>query len=459
MSAVAARALYPWPASRAAAILTTIGGTLLAGFVLSAIFAPLLAPFDPARQVGAPFESPSTAHLLGTDDIGQDLLSQLIYGTRVSLAVGIGAAAIATVVATAAGLVAGFLRGWVDVLFIRVADVMLALPVLPLLLVLSAFLQPGRAVQAVTIGLILAPRAAREIRARVLTVSRLGPVDAARSMGAPASHLLFRHVFPATVAIVVAQFVRAVAGAIAFESSLSFLGLGNPTSRSWGTILFFANARGAFFSSAWLWWVIPPGACIGLTVVAFAFLGFGVEERSDPRLRASSWRLTSVRRLRHGGPAPEASRPPLLVVDNLSIAYGRRDAVRALAGVSFSVESGNLVVVTGASGSGKSTLAGAIMGMVRSPGRVVSGRVLFEGRDLAQLSAAERRSLRGLGIALVPQAAMNALHPALTVTEQLSEAIQAHRRVGRTAARDRAGELLFSVGVPPERLNAFPHQL
>ncbi len=443
----------------AAPSLAVVGAMIVGGLALIALAAPLIAPYDPDRQVTAPFAEPSSHHLLGADDLGQDLLSQLIYGARVSLMVGIGSATIATLLATGVGLVAGVRRGWLDSLLMRLVDILLALPLLPLLLVLSTFLDPGALVQAVTIGLILAPRAAREIRSQALAVSRLGPVDASRSMGAGGLHVLWRHLLPGSTPVVVAQFVRAVSVAVVFESSLSFLGLGDPTSRSWGTILFFANARGASLSNAWTWWVIPPGLCIGLTVVAFALIGHGVEERSDLRLRSRPWRLSRKHPRNRHHARLLAHAPPLLKVDELTVDYGEAHSVRALDGVSFEIDRGELIALVGPSGSGKSTLASAIMGMLPVPGRIVAGSVVLDGKDLAAASDGELRGLRGRLVALVPQAAMSALNPVTPVLDQVAEAVRAHQPVSRSTARARAQELLAAAGLPADRANAFPHQL
>lgn len=447
------------PAPRAAKVLTAIGAALLAMLVLAALGAPLLAPYDPESQVAPPFSEPSRDHLLGTDDLGQDLLSQLIFGARVSLGVGIGAAVLATLTATVAGLAAGFFRGWLDAVLMRTVDLVLAVPLLPLLLVLSTFFDPGRAALTAITGLILSPRATREIRSQTLAISRLGPVDAARSMGAGPLHLLLRHVLPGALPVVVAQFVRAVSVAVVFESSLSFLGLGDPTSRSWGNILFYANARGASVSDAWLWWVVPPGLCIGLTVVAFAFIGFGLEDRTDRRLRAGYWRLKASRR-RSGSRSLEPDvNTPLLQIEALTVGYGGKDHVLALDALSITVERGELLVLVGPSGSGKSTLAAAILGMVRAPGRTIAGRVLVDGCDLAYLSAEELQEMRGRVVSLVPQAAMNALNPVVPVLDQVAEAVLVHQPMRHSAARRRARELLATVGIAAERTAAFPHQL
>ncbi len=262
-----------------------VGAGLIMGFVLVAVLAPVIAPYDPQAQTGRPFGGPSAAHLLGTNDVGQDILSELMFGARVSLAVGLLSAVVALVVGGTVGLVAALFRGTVDRVAMRFVDVTLALPFLPLLIVLAVFLGRGLVTTTIVIGAVIWAEPARVIRSQALSVRERAHVEAARAMGAGPAHLLTRHIAPAVAPLMIAQFVRAVNVAILLQASLAFLSLGDPTTKSWGSMLYYANARGAFLTDAWLWWVLPTGLVISLLVVGFAFAGYALEEWADPRLR------------------------------------------------------------------------------------------------------------------------------------------------------------------------------
>lgn len=265
--------------------LSALGGLLLLSLVLSAVFAPFVAPWDPTISTGVPFERPSARHLLGTNDVGQDILSELIWGTRVSLTVGVLAAFVATTIGTVVGAVSGYFRGPVDAFFMRVVDVVLSLPFLPLMILLAAFLGPSLVTIILVVGLVVWARPSRIIRSQVLSLAGREYVTAARAVGADDLRILVRHVVPGVGALIVVEFVQAAAGAILIESSLSFLGLGDPIQKSWGSILYYAQARSAFLSGAWLWWVIPPGVAITATVLGFALIAFSLERVVNPRLR------------------------------------------------------------------------------------------------------------------------------------------------------------------------------
>lgn len=302
----APRRLWPlWPGSRSAGErLGRVGAVILGLFVLVAVFAPLLAPYDPRAQTGLPYQPPSASHLLGTNDIGQDILSELIYGTRVSLAIGFLAALLAIVVGTLVGVASGYYGGLADTLLMRFVDITLALPFLPLLIVLAVFLGRNITTTVLVVSVVIWARPARILRSQVLSARERGFVQAARAMGGRPKHLLRRHVLPAVSPLIIAQFVRAANIAILLEASLSFLGLGDVTAKSWGTTLYYASARGAFLTRAWLWWVLPTGLAISLVVVAFAFIGYSLEERADPRLRA-----TRLPTLAQFGGAPAVATP------------------------------------------------------------------------------------------------------------------------------------------------------
>ncbi|TQM38186.1 dipeptide/oligopeptide/nickel ABC transporter permease/ATP-binding protein [Pseudonocardia cypriaca] len=425
---------------------------ILAVLALVAVAAPLLAPYDPAERAGRPFSAPSAAHLLGTNDVGHDLLSELVYGARVSLLVGVTAALVATVVGAAVGVTAGYARGRLDPVLMRTVDVVLALPALPLTIVIGVFAGPGIGTQILVIAAVMWAGVARELRAQVLSLRERDHIQALRAMGAGPWHVARRHLLPAVAPLVVPQFVLATKTAILLEASLAFLGLGDITAKSWGTMLSLAHARSAFLTDAWIWWVLPPGLAIALTVLAFALLGYAFEERARPALRARGVAPrppTALRLVVHAGGPP-------LAVDGLRVTYAGA-AVPAVDGVDLEVAGGELVGLVGESGSGKSTLAAAAVGML-PPGAVTSGAVRVEGGDLATLSAEQLRGMRGNRIALVPQEAMSALNPVHTIEDQLVEAVRVHRRIERDAARERAAELLELVGIDARRGRDHPHR-
>jgi ABC-type glutathione transport system ATPase component/ABC-type dipeptide/oligopeptide/nickel transport system permease subunit len=439
------------PDRRRIPALGVVGLGIIGFFTLVAVLAPLLAPYDPSARVAPPFAAPSLAHPLGANDVGNDLLSSLIFGTRISLVVGVAAAVAATVIGTAVGLASGYFGGVTDAVLMRLVDVALSLPFLPLMIVIGVFLGPGLSTEIIVISSVIWAGAARELRSQVLSVSQRDHVRAARAMGAGGTYILRRHLLPAVFPLVIPQFVRAANIAILLEASLSFLGLGDPIKQSWGTILFYANARSAFLTDAWIWWVVPPGLCIALAVLSFAFIGFALEERTRPRLHA-----LAPAQVRRSLPAQGPRRGDcLLEIEALTIEYGER---RAVDGASLKLPRGRTLGVVGASGSGKSTLVFAVMGLLRAPARITSGRVLLAGEDLLGAPEKRLRELRGDRVALVPQTAMNALNPILPVANQIAEAIRLHRPVSRKTARERALEMLEAVGIPRARAGSYPHE-
>lgn len=272
------RELWRWWPAR-------IGLLLLCGFVVLAVGGERLAPYPPEALSGPPFAPPSGEHWLGTNDIGQDLLSELIVGARVSLLVGLLSSTLATALGLLVGLLAGYYGGTVDALLMRVVDVLLVVPFLPLAVVLAAYLGPSLLTLTLVIGLVSWSRPARLIRAQVLTLQSQEYVLAARTLGVDSLGILRRHLLPGTLTLALVQFILGTSQAILIESALSFLGLGDPTAASWGSMLYYAQARSAFLTGSWPWWVVPPGALIALLVLSLALVGLGFETRLNPAAR------------------------------------------------------------------------------------------------------------------------------------------------------------------------------
>jgi ABC-type dipeptide/oligopeptide/nickel transport system permease subunit len=258
---------------------------LLLGFLVIAVTASWISPYGPEVRAGAPFDRPSSDHLLGTDDVGKDLWTLLLYGTRTSLIIGVGTATLAIGFGAFVGATAGLARGWFDSASMRTVDVVLALPFLPLLIVASTFAGRGLTTQIALIAALTWARPARLIRSATLEARTRGHVEVAEGMGASRWRLLWRHLSVGAAPLVIPLYLRAAMGAILLEASLAFLGLGDPSRASWGTTLYWANVRSAFLTDAWRWWVLPPGLAISLLVVSFGLVGVAVERKLNPEGR------------------------------------------------------------------------------------------------------------------------------------------------------------------------------
>ncbi len=251
------------------------GFIVLSLFLSLAIFAPLLAPYDP-RETGSPYLPPSPEHRLGTNDIGQDILSELIYASRVSLAIGFLAGLISIFVGTTLGLLAGYYRGWIEELVMATSDVVLLVPGLPLMIILAAYLSPSMWNIVLVVGLLWWCSTARVVHSRVLQLREMPFVEAARSLGAGDDHIILHHILINCIEIIQAKFALAVASAMLTEASLSFLGLGDPLNISWGEMIHFAFSRGGFANDMW-WWYLPPGLMICASVLGFVMISMEAE--------------------------------------------------------------------------------------------------------------------------------------------------------------------------------------
>jgi peptide/nickel transport system permease protein len=258
-----------------------VGLIVVVFFVALAIFAPWIAPDDPlATSWGAVRKAPTMAHWFGTDEIGRDVLSRVIWGTRASLLAGLVSVGISLAVGVPLGLVAGYVGGWIDMLISRITDAMLACPFLVLAIALAAFLGPSLTNAMIAIGIAATPIFVRLARAQVLAVKVEDYIEAARAVGNSGLRIALRHVFPNIVAPVIVQATLAIAAAVIAEASLSFLGLGQqPPAPSWGSML---NTAKNYVENA-PWMAVWPGLSIFLLVLSFNLLGDGLRDALDPR--------------------------------------------------------------------------------------------------------------------------------------------------------------------------------
>ncbi|HEX6349415.1 MAG TPA: dipeptide/oligopeptide/nickel ABC transporter permease/ATP-binding protein [Candidatus Dormibacteraeota bacterium] len=437
---------------------------------------------------------PSAAHWLGTTVFAQDAWSQLLVSTQATLLVGLLAAAIATFLSVLIGVTAGYLGGGADEGLSLVANVFLAIPGLPLLIVLADYV-PSAGSSLLLVALIIAVTAwaygARVLRAQTLSLRNRDFVEAARVSGEGRLRIIAAEVLPNLVPIVASSFLFTTLYAVYAYVALAFLGLaGSPTSSppgfwNWGEMLREGFANNAI-RGGWWWWWAPPGLCVALLGTGLALLNFSIDEFVNPRLRTAGLSrraasqagirrrptlgLTPVRRTQAVARAATPSQPggagqPVLEIRGLCVDYGYGpDAVHAVADCDLVLRRGQVLGLAGESGSGKTTLALAALRLLRAPALITAGEVLYHGPegtvDLLQASAERLRRVRWSEISVVLQSALNALNPVLPLGAQFDDLLRAHRRqLTRAARRARAAELLEMVGISPDRLRSYPHEL
>jgi len=262
-----------------------VGAGIIAVFTAMAIFAPWLSPYGPQKTVASPYSPPSLQHWMGTDNLGRDVFTDVMYGARVSLLVGFTVALAVTLIGTVVGLLAGFYRGATDEALMRVTDVMLVLPALPLAITLAAYLGPSVDTIIEVLTITSWPLVARIVRSQTLSLRERPFTDAARIIGASNTRIMFRVMIPNLITLVAANAVLAVTGAVVGEAGLDFIGLGNPSIISWGTMLYWAQNLNAVLRGAW-WWILAPGLCIALVGLGAVLMSVSIENTFNPRLRS-----------------------------------------------------------------------------------------------------------------------------------------------------------------------------
>lgn len=486
--------------------------TIIAIIALAAIFAPLVAPFDPLAS-GVPVQPPGAEHWFGTDRQGRDIFSRLVYGGRYSLTIGLGATLCALLAAVVLGSIAATAPKWISETLMRVMDVIMSFPGIALAAVFVAVFGKSLPVLILTIAFLYVPQLTRIVRANILDQYGEDYVAAVRVMGASTPRIIVKHVARNTMAPVLVFSTVLVADAIVFEASLSFLQAGVPDPEpSWGNVI--AAGRNLLMSGAW-WATFFPGLLIMITVLCLNILSEGMTDAMvAPRARkitadaASTDEATAIleeaqaptgdgesaaeradgRLVEDAGPIITVANPvleatttvvpleerlqalrstelartdrlvldthaaPLLEVQNLSISFPRHGDVNVVDNVSFTVRPGETMALVGESGCGKSITSLAIMGLL-DPRATISGKILFDGEDLLEMTARQRNALRGHEIAMIYQDALSSLNPAMLIRSQMK---QLTSRGGTRSAED----LLRLVGLDPQRtLASYPHEL
>lgn len=253
--------------------------------VFIGIFAPLLTPYEHNLPSGNPLEAPSRSHLLGTDDLGFDLLSQVFYGARLSLIIGLSTSVLAGFGGAILGVISGYYGGIIDKFIMRLADVIIALPNLPMMILLGAFFGPNIKNIVLVLVLFSWTGPARVIRSKILSIKNESYIVMAKSYDASFFHLFITHFLPEIIPILAVTIIRITSKAIVAEASLSFLGLGDPTSKSWGMILNNAiNFKGIYFTDYWKWWVMAPLLSIMLLILAISYVSKDLERIFNEKL-------------------------------------------------------------------------------------------------------------------------------------------------------------------------------
>ena len=466
---------------------------LLVGF--AAVLGPVLAPQDPNyADIGSVLASPSSEHLLGADSSGRDVLSRLLSATQISIAAALVALVTALLIGVTAGLVSGYFQGWFNTVSDWVNNLTMALPGIIVLLAARAVLGPSVWLAMFIFGLLLAPSFYRLVHSAVVAVRSELYIDAARVSGLSDSRIIGRHILTVVRAPVIIQAAIILGIAIAIQSGLEFLGLGDTSSPTWGGMLSDGFASIYRQPVLMLW----PSLAIGLTCISLTLLANIMRdelERAAPvrrrRRRAVADRSGAIATVTTtfatgGGDIVDTDEPPvrddlevvvhpddertarmssepLLRVSGLSVGYDQPDGsvTEVVHGVDLEIRHGEVHGLIGESGSGKTQTAFAVLGLLPRGGRVTAGAIDFDGAPLANASERLYSTVRGTRIGYIPQEPMSNLDPSFTIGSQLIEPLRTVKGMSRKAATAKALSLLERVGIPqPERtFRAYPFEV
>ena len=443
--------------------LAAFGGILLLIILTLSILAPILPLKEPnitntADRFMTPFED---GYILGTDHLGRDLLSRLLWGTQLSLAVGFAAALIAATFGSILGAIAGFYGQKTDNIIMRFIDMLMAFPYILLALAIVAALGPGLFNALIAVALVNIPFFARNIRGVTVTLANKEFIEAARLSGMSNLRILIVEIFPNLLPMIVIAMSTTVGWMILETAGLSFLGLGSqPPQADLGSML--GEARSALITNPHTSFV--PGIMIFCIVIGINLFGDGVRDALDPRLKKGSLIRPLPQTIYEGVDTQPTPTTKLLSVQNLSTQFHvNQDIYQSSNDVSFEIQEGECLGLIGESGSGKSVTALSVTSLVASPpGVIKKGSVNYKNQNLLALPYEVLRSIRGNKISYIFQDPLTTLHPLHTIGDQLLEALQAHdSKLSASESISKSKELLKSVQIPnPDNVwDVYPHQL
>lgn len=460
----------------AASPMAAISLSVLVLMVLAVIMAPLLTRYDPnVGDISMALLPPGAEHWLGTDSAGRDVFARLVYGGRITLGGAGLALAIAMAIGVTTGLFAGYFGGKLDSTVDWVSNLIIALPNIMILLAVRAVWGNNVWLSMTIFGVLMAPGFHRLVRTIVSGVRNELYVDAARVSGLGLGRILGRHVLVAIRAPIIIYAALAAVVVIGVQAGLDFLGLGNVTVPTWGTMLNEALVNLYIAPGLMLW----PGVALGLVNAALILFGNSLRDALEDRPRVKTRRrktkathaqethdaVASGGAIGPSGEVPGTGTIPedsILLVRNLQVGYPSEDGYKAVVkGISFGVRKGEVLGLVGESGSGKTQTAWSILGLLPTGGRILGGGVEIAGQVVNNLSKKERRALLGKSVAYIPQEPMSNLDPTFRIGFQLVEPIRRQLGLSKAEATEKALAMLARVGIadPQRTFDSYPHQI
>jgi peptide/nickel transport system permease protein len=440
---------------------------VLVSLIVISIGAEWFAPYDPLKQsLREALQSPSSRHWLGTDDLGRDVLSRLIFGGRIALIAAVEATSIAIVLGVPLGLFIGYRGGWWDWAVMRVVEAVVSIPGIMIAIVIIAILGTGLHRAMIALGILYSTAFLRLARSVVMAEREELYVKAARVVGARPNRILLRHILPNITPPLVIQVTLTVGAVLLAEAGLSFIGIGvQPPDASWGTML---NTAAAFMAlNPFL--AIPPGLAIVVTVLSVNLLGDVIRDSigrgiagGQPAAPPIASDFTPKNPIQEEFP-PEAKNNATLEVKGLQVVVSSKNGeeIPVVTDLSLAISKGETLGLVGESGCGKTITGLSILGLIGAGGRTVRGSIKLNDTELRSLSARRLEKVRGEEVSMVFQDPTTSLNPAFTVGEQITEVLRVKQGMSPRAARARTIELIARVGIlnAAERAKSYPHEL